>query len=398
MYATDEQRRAKRPVDMKTSEDQSRFLNQAPGVLLISFLTWPLRIPGRIAQAFRTRRTLQLTREGKYFVAITIGIGLAAINTGNNLLYLLLGWLLSVIVASGIMSDMCLRAIRITRTYPPRIYANHPFLMELSAHNEKKRLASYSLEVEDICQGHRVDKRCYFLKIPEGKRQHTTYRHTISRRGLHHFEGFRISTKFPFGLFRKTRTTQTPDEVLVLPSTHEVTCPSPLGQHLGDTQSHAVGRRGEFFGLREYREGDDRRSIHWRSTARRGKLLVREYEDESQKRITLLIDNALPETRGEVEEQALETAISLCASLAIAYLGRGYALRLISRGSLVPFASGEMQTQRVLRELALLDTTTDRKPFAADLTSQGESVLVVPHGILSASRPAHASHVMKGAQ
>ena len=365
--------------------------------MLSKWITWPLRIPRRIAQAFRSGRTLQLTREGKYFIALTIGIGLAAINTGNNLLYLLLGWLLSVIVASGILSDVCLRAVRITRKPPARIYANQPFLMELTASNEKKRFASYSLEVEDICRGHRVDKRCYFLKLPEGKRQHTTYRHTISRRGLYHFEGFRISTKFPFGLFRKSRHTETSDEILVLPSTHAVTCPRPKGQHIGDTQSHAVGRRGEFFGLREYRDGDDRRSIHWRSTARRGKLLVREYEDESQKRITLMIDNALPDSHGEAQVQALEKAISLCASLAKAYLGRGYALRLIGRGLLLPFASGEMQAQRVLRALALLETSSDNEPFSATLTPRNESILVVPHGMPSTTRPGHASHVMHGA-
>ena len=363
--------------------------------MLWRFLTWPLRLPGRLLRSFRNGRTLKLTREGKYFVGITIGIGLAAINTGNNLLYLLLGWLLSVIIASGILSDVCLRAIAITRKAPKRIYANRPFLMELAATNKKKRFASYSLEVEDICDGHPVDKRCYFLKIPEGKSQHTAYRHTINKRGLYQFQGFRISTKFPFGLFRKSTRSKAPSEVLVFPSTHAVSLPPPRGQLLGDNQSNTVGRRGEFFGLREYRDGDDRRSIHWRSTAREGKLLVREYEDESQRRITLLIDNALPETRGEAEEQALENAISLCASLAQAYLERGYALRLIGRGTMVPFASGDMQTQRVMRALALLATQHESEPFAAEVAPRSEAVLVVPKGIASARRPAQTSHVLE---
>lgn len=363
--------------------------------MLWGILTWPLRLPGRILRSFRNARTLKITREGKYFVAITIGIGLAAINTGNNLLYLLLGWLLSVIIASGILSDMCLRAIEISRQAPKRIYANRPFLMELTAKNSKKRLASYSLEVEDICQGHPVDKRCYFLKIPEGKSQNTGYRHTINRRGLYTFQGFRISTKFPFGLFRKSRRSNTPSEVLVFPSTHAVSLPPPRGQLQGDNHSHTVGRRGEFFGLREYRDGDDRRSIHWRSTAREGKLLVREYEDESQRRITLLIDNALPQTRGEAEEQALENAISLCASLAQAYLERGYALRLIGRGMLVPFASGDMQTQRVMRALALLETKSDSEVFSAEIAPRSEAVLIVPRGVHSSHRPGQASHVLE---
>ncbi|MCP4449236.1 MAG: DUF58 domain-containing protein [Myxococcales bacterium] len=363
--------------------------------MLWRLLTWPFRLPGRILKSFHGARTLKLTREGKYFVGITIGIGLAAINTGNNLLYLLLGWLLSVIIASGILSDICLRAVRITRQAPRRIYASRPFLMELQAQNCKKRLASYSLEVEDICEGHPIDKRCYFLKIPEGKTQHTAYRHTISRRGLYRFQGFRVSTKFPFGLFRKSTSYNNPSEILVFPSTHPVSLPPPRGQLLGDQQSNVVGRRGEFFGLREYRDGDDRRSIHWRSTAREGKLLVREYEDESQRRMTLLIDNALPETRGEKDEQALEDAISFCASLASAYLDKGYALRLVGRDLLVPFASGDTQLQRVLKALALLETKNENDAFSADIAPRTKSVLVVPKGISARSRPAQASHVLE---
>jgi uncharacterized protein (DUF58 family) len=362
---------------------------------VIRLLTWPMRVPGRVLASLRSARRLRLTREGRYFVGITIGIGIAAINTGNNLLYLLLGWLLSMIIASGILSDICLRGIRIRRTAPRRIFANRPFLMELEASNTKKRLASYSLEVEDVCEGQTIDKRCYFLKIPEGKSQQTAYRHTINRRGLYTFEGYRIATKFPFGLFTKSRHEENSTQVLVFPATRSVPLPPPTGQRIGDNLTHKVGRRGEFFGLREYRDGDDRRSIHWRSSARSDRLMVREYEDESQRRMTILVDNALPKSRGEAEDQALEDAISLCASLAQTYLERGYALRLIARGTLLPFAAGDMQTQRVLRALALLPTVDDSVPWAAHLGAQSEAVLVVPRGITAMHRPTQLARTLE---
>ncbi len=364
--------------------------------LPLRLLLWPFGIPRRLLRGLRSARKLKFTREGRYCIGITIGIGLAAINTGNNLLYLLLGWLLSLIVASGILSNVCLRDIRIRRRAPKRIYANKPFLMTLEVKNEKKRFASYSLEVEDICEGITVDKRCYFLKLPEDRTQQTSYRHTIARRGLYHFNGFRLATKFPFGLFLKSRKESFESEVLVFPSVHSVRLPPLSGQRLGDNQSQKVGRRGEFFGLREYRDGDDRRSIHWRSSARSNKLLVREYEDESQRRITLLIDNALPKTRGEKEVQALEDAISLCASLAQAYLERGYALRLVARGELLPFASGDMQTQRVMRTLALLPTVDEEVPFAAQVAPRSEAVLIHPKGIAARHRPAQLQNVLEG--
>src|SRR3954447_10261009 len=104
----------------------------------------------RLRRWMRPPRSLKTTREGKYFIGITIGVGFAAINTGNNLLYLLLGMMLSLIVASGILSEMSLRAIDVTRQPPQRIYARTPFLMGIGLANQKRRFPSFSIEVEDL--------------------------------------------------------------------------------------------------------------------------------------------------------------------------------------------------------------------------------------------------------
>src|SRR5690606_2860292 len=146
------------------------------------------------------------------------------------------------------------------------------------------------------------------------------YRHTFPRRGVYQLDGFRVSTKFPFALFRKSRDVLAANEVVVFPEVYPVPPPAPRARYLGETQVHTLGRRGEFFGLREYRDGDDRRAIHWRSSARTGRLLVREYEEEAQQRATLLCDNALPADPGDDALDALERAISLTASLANTYL------------------------------------------------------------------------------
>src|SRR6476659_1320864 len=99
----------------------------------------------RLRRWMRPPRSLKTTREGKYFIGITIGVGFAAINTGNNLLYLLLGMMLSLIVASGILSEMSLRAIDVTRQPPQRIHARTPFLMGIGLGNRKKRFPSFSI-------------------------------------------------------------------------------------------------------------------------------------------------------------------------------------------------------------------------------------------------------------
>jgi uncharacterized protein (DUF58 family) len=133
-----------------------------------------------------------------------------------------------------------------------------------------------------------------------------------------------------------------------------VALPPARARRLGDAPQQKLGRRGEFFGLREYREGDDSRGIHWRSSARGGRLLVRELEEDAQRRVILQVDNAVADAADPTQIDALEDAVSHAASLAVAYLRAGYAVKLCARGASVPLAAGAAQEQRLLRALALL--------------------------------------------
>ncbi|MFH0902961.1 MAG: DUF58 domain-containing protein [Pseudomonadota bacterium] len=398
----------------------------------------------------RPPRGLWPTRGGKLYLAATLFIGGAAINTGNNLLYLLLGWLLAMIIASGILSELSLRGLSVTRKPATRIYAGRPFLIGVSLHNRKKRVSSFSIEVEDLQKRRPLDKRCYFLKVPPAKEQATSYRHSFPRRGLYHLDGVRLATRFPFGLFRKSLDLELPAELLVYPAVHPVPLPpAPISQG-GEEQLMRRGRAGELYGLRDFRQGDDRREIHWRSSAHRGRLTIRERDDDAQRRIAILLDNSLPQTSkttpdagkdgqplandkpdggldgvpsakgskgakgagtghdrdsdsgagtggdaGAAEADAeatalaaLERAVSLAASLAVAYLGRNYAVCLAARGGVfVPPAPGQAQAERILRILALLETASPDSPAPAVPASTGERLLVVPRGV----RPSPAS-------
>jgi uncharacterized protein (DUF58 family) len=352
----------------------------------------------RLRRRLRPPRRLSFTREGKLVVILSIGVGFAAINTGNNLLYLLLGWLLSFIIASGVLSEITLRALTVERRPPPRVYAGEPFLMEVVITNGKPNRASYSIEVEDLQGTTPLDKRCYFLKIPEAKSQRTSYRHTFVRRGLYTLTGYRIATKFPFALFRKSRDVDAKLDLLVFPARVPVPRPPPRAATRGDAVAERLGRRGEFFGLRERRPGDDRRDVHWKSSARTGRLLVREYEDELARRVVIGVDNALPQdVRDAVADGALtpmhdaqvsavERAISTAASLAAVYLEAGWTVELVARGLHVAPGTGRMHEARIARELALLPYVGDEVAFAA-MPPRIESVLVQPRGVTAQGRP-----------
>jgi uncharacterized protein (DUF58 family) len=337
----------------------------------------------------RTRR-LRLTRDGKLFLGITIGIGLAAINTGNNLLYLVLGWLLSLIVASGALSNMTLRGVRARRRPPPRIYAGTPFTMEVSLENRKRRFASYALEVEDMVGGRPLDKRCPFLKLPPGTTQLGSYRHTFHRRGVYQLDGFRLTTRFPFGLFSKSRDAASTDEVLVYPAVRPVPLPGTRTPRLGDASQSRMGRRGEFFGLRDYREGDDSRAIHWHSSARTGRLVLREMEEEAQRRVVIELDNAVSDPADEAALDALEDAVSTAASLIVTYLRQGYAVRLVARGLDVPFGGGPAHEHRLLRALALIEPRSPSVPMSGRIEPGAESVRVAPRGLAGTAAQAEA--------
>ena len=352
----------------------------------------------RLRRRLRPPRRLSFTREGRIIVVLSVGVGFAAINTGNNLLYLLLGWLLSFIVASGILSEMTLKKLRVERRPPPRVFAGEPFLMEVVIHNAKENRASFSIEVEDLVGTTPIDKRCYFLKIPAAKSQRTSYRHTFGKRGLYELSGYRLATKFPFALFRKSRDIDAPLEVLVYPARVAVPRPPPRSTSTGDVTANRLGRRGEFFGLRERRAGDDRRDVHWRSSARTGRLLVREYEDELARRVVIGVDNALPKavreavTDGaltpdlEAQVSSVERAISVAASLASSYLEVGWTVELCARGLHVPAGVGRMHEVKLLRALALLPYAAEDAVFAP-IPARVESVLVIPKAVASTNRP-----------
>ncbi len=358
----------------------------------------------RLRRKLRPPRRLRFTREGRVIVLLAIGVGFAAINTGNNLLYLLLGWLLSFIIASGILSELTLKKLSVERRPPPRVFAGEPFLMEVVIENAKQNRASFSIEVEDLVGKTPLDKRCYFLKIPAAKSQRTSYRHTFIRRGLYTMTGYRLATKFPFALFRKSRDVDAPLEVLVYPARVTVPRPTPRTTSRGETSANRLGRRGEFFGLRERRVGDDRRDIHWRSSARTGRLLVREYEDELARRVVIGVDNALPQAvreaaadgaitpAGEAQVAAVERAISVAASLAAAYLEVGWSVELCARGTHIPAGVGRMHEAKIQRALALLAYVGDDTAFPI-IPPRVESVLVTPRAVPAAGRP-HATTVM----
>ncbi len=315
----------------------------------------------------RPPRKLKFTREGKFFVGITLGVGFAAINTGNNLLYLLLGMLLALIVVSGLMSELSLRDLTVVRRLPLRAQVGRPHLVEIEVFNHKERVPSYAIEVEDLRAGQPADKRCFFLKISPKSAQVAAYRRTPTKRGRDNHVGFRIATRFPFGLFEKSREVPAEGELIIYPAVDPVPLPAhPAGRHAGADASFGRGNGDDYLGLKLHRQGEDKRDVHWRKSAAVGQLVMRERAREARPDVVLPLDVLRPEDAKDDWATTFERRIRDCASKAVAHLKRGDTVTLRTTAGDAIRADRTAGADPLLRFLALVEPTAAPRAKAAE--------------------------------
>lgn len=284
----------------------------------------------------RPPRRLRFTREGKVFIGITFGVGVAAVNTGNNLLYLVLGLLLSLVILSGVLSEIALRGLEFRRRLPRRAYAGAPALVEIEVHNRKKYAPSYSIEVEDRLENRRTDKRCYFLKVSAGARQTAAYRRVAPTRGTERYLALRVATRFPFGLFEKWREVNMPEEQLVYPSPLRSRSDRAPVVVPGEQVTREERGHGEVDGVRELADGDPVRDIHWAKTAATGKLVARERRRDGARAVRIEVANRLggdDDDAGDRRSSALrvEDEIRRAAGAALEALKLGSSVHLVAQ-------------------------------------------------------------------
>ncbi|MEM9727155.1 MAG: DUF58 domain-containing protein [Myxococcota bacterium] len=313
----------------------------------------------RIFRRKRSRRKFRLTREGRAFLFVTVGVGLAAVNTANNLLYLVLGLLLSLLLVSGVLSDLALWRLRMRRKLPTQVFAGKRTLVEMIASNDKRWLASVSVEAVEELDGVETEA-ARFMRVPPGESSGTTYGLISPRRGVVELGAVRVLTRYPFGLIEKGYTVFLPDEVVVYPELLEHAPAPPYRQMPGDAAPmHRTGQGTDFAGsVRYYRDGDESRDIHWKRTASRGELVVRERDQDLSLFVTLAIDNARPsglsgEDAAAWREQ-FEHAISEVATSAARYLTQGVSVQVRSADDASPLVLGGAPPDPIWHFLALL--------------------------------------------
>jgi uncharacterized protein (DUF58 family) len=301
--------------------------------------------------AIRVER-IRITGAGIWFIAITLIVGAAAANTGNNALYLVASMLLALLAVSGLVSRRNLRQLNIAFGSAPEVHAGQKFSLAATVANDDRLFSKRFVLISG------VDAIEPLLLLHIGRRAVLEERlfFQFDRRGLHQVPFFRISSVFPLGLFDKAMRVAARLEVLVFPRLVPVAESHYFDRgRVGDELTKKAGWSHELRSLRLFRSGDDPRSIHWKRSARTGDLIFMERQAEAGRRLAILFDNAFGVLDGRSDERFEET-VSEAASLAVHYLGQGFEVALTMRDEHIHYGRGRPQQLRILKALAVVQS------------------------------------------
>ncbi|MFN2615331.1 MAG: DUF58 domain-containing protein [Actinomycetota bacterium] len=223
-------------------------------------------------------------------------------------------------------------SLRFDRTIGPRrVFAGHEVRVSVTVHNLASR-RSPPIELDD--EAPTVLSGSMRFPVPSlASSQQTTVVATrrANARGRYSIGPLRARLVDPFGLAAVTRSVGDPAVITVYPRVvvlHEQAPPQPRGGGGRSIMHHIASAGDEFYGVREWRDGDDLRKIHWRSTAKRGELMIRQDEVRPFPRATILIDNRSIEHVESRAGSSIEYAVSAAASIVWELGNQGFALRL----------------------------------------------------------------------
>ncbi|MBI4611655.1 MAG: DUF58 domain-containing protein [Candidatus Rokubacteria bacterium] len=258
-----------------------------------------------------------------------------------------------------------MRGLRLARLTPSEIFAGRPALFGLTLTNTKRWLSAYSIALESPPVAGGGVRVSYVPKLDPGQETLVTTEETLPRRGRHQLPRVRVVTRFPFGLFLKASRPLLRQEVLVYPAVRPLT-PEDLRGLEGDGSQprRKVGQGADLHNLRDYRWGDDPRLIHWKSSAKTNRPVVRELEAEAALAVRLVLEPA----PGPAQPDRVEGALSWAASLAAHLIAEGGQVELVGPGLNVQRGSGPAQLRRILEALALFDSDAGGGPGAPEAT------------------------------
>ena len=285
------------------------------------------------ATPVRRRPSLDFSVTGVVYISMMLFMGLAAINSQANLLFGVFGLMIGVLLVSGIISRLVLRKLTVRRVLPDHGRVGLGTTIRYDITNQKRYWPSLSIVVAELdgVEGFTTQPQCYMLHAAPQMTASVPVLAIPKRRGLHQLERFQVATSFPFGFVKRAVTAKHRDVLLVHPSIAEVDGALLRACRSGDTAGAMMrprpGGADEFYGVKEYRTGDNPRWIYWRRSARSGTMVSKLMTQVAPPRVVLLVDTCLPD-RSPEQHASVERCIAMAASLAVAALDQGLSVGL----------------------------------------------------------------------
>lgn len=315
---------------------------------------------------------LELTAGGVVFIGIFAIVAFAAWNTGNNLLFLVFSLLASTLFVAWMAARATLRDLVVSARFPDHIFAGEPAPVIVTLRNTKRFLPSFSILIEargplEPSPGARKRRRlrtrftkrvlAYFMYVPHRAAAEQRVEQLFEKRGHVLITGFELSTRFPFGFFRRRRRLRARDvDIIVYPQ------PQPASDELhllpmnaGRLASYRRGAGHDLFSLRDYQPQDDLRHIDWKATARSRQLIVREFTAEDERRITIALDTRAGAGVDEKDfTKRFEHGVTVAASLIAHFIEERAEVRLLLGAEAGRYGSNTEHLYDCLKRLALV--------------------------------------------
>ncbi len=332
---------------------------------------------------------VRITKVGFGFLLFGLVLLVAASNTGNNGLYLVLAVMAGMLASAHLIGAVNVRGLAVGVRPPGEVYANRPTRFSIEVTNRSRwfarRLLLVSLRRDDGTIGTESRRRTAPLLVGWLRAAETTggdVEVILRRRGRFRRATIEMSSLFPIGFFHKIMRRAVALDLLVYPEIFPPTALLPRQRGgVGEESSPRRGRGHELAGLRPFRAGDDPRSIHWKQTARTGRFVFKESATEEARRLSVVFDNAAGALDGSAR-QRFERLVSEAATAAVHAIDRGWEVELVTRDQTLAYASGQAQRRRMLETLALIE------PVEADATVLAPSSTYVQQLRLAMDSPA----------
>jgi uncharacterized protein (DUF58 family) len=273
----------------------------------------------------------KITRGGLLFTAAILAVGLGAILSADNLLFLIAAAMMATLLVSGLVSRLCLAGLELDFRVPEHVPARRWVPGKLLVRNQKWFMPSFSIRVEAVREPVSPELRrgIYLPMIGSHAVVEETVELRFPRRGAYRRNSFAFSSTFPFGFLEKSARVTLSRETIVYPAVD----PQPGFEDLlagiaGEIETHYRGLGRDFYRIRPYEAFESARHVDWKASAHTGSLQVREFAREQEQTLEIFLDRDVPpELDGWFEH-----AIDCCAYLAWTFSSRGAGIHFRSHG------------------------------------------------------------------